>query len=699
MLHSRFTRKIILLSVIPLFVFVLALLTIQTVEMENLSSSTASITEGGLKGIYQSHLKKRSSDIGDKVSLKLDGVRNELNIVRGLAQNLIDEEELHSFGKKIQEIDYLRDDFKYNTEKNWSHLAKGGVDIGMGVWGYQHDENGQINQQTLDFTTSISPLKIFMKSVSSYGTDKSWLYLTGPKETPVMLSTPWANFPNIIDEKYPGYNSNNWWDFFFPGIVEGWESWLSDPNLKPDTPRGELTLTPLYDDAAGKGLMVTFFAPLWDKDRTRNAGAVGLDYSVKNIVALVGGETIGKTGFSFLLQSDGNVLGMKEQWGNVLGLQGSINKTGSGVHKTTFKLSESKFADLKKINNQIRKKDYSYHSIKGSEGKGFVVSFQKIATFNLWTGNGSEIKDDSLYLATIVSKDEILQVHYQIKDEISKVSDKTQFFIIFVSIALGVITIILAILYSIRETKQIRMMSVGAAMVKDKNFNVSVPVVSRDDLGELAQTFNTMILEIQSSYDKLQNHANELENKVIERTHHLQEANNELERLSQVDGLTNVYNRRYLDEHLDKSWRMHTRSGLPLSVMMIDIDYFKKFNDTYGHQAGDDCLCKVAQTLQNTLKRPTDIFARYGGEEFCAVVSSGNKDAMTIAELLRKSIEDLNISHKASDKGRVSISIGVNSMIPSRDDNLNQFIEQSDLALYKSKEAGRDNITLHNNNA
>ncbi|MEH6454537.1 MAG: GGDEF domain-containing protein, partial [Psychromonas sp.] len=152
---------------------------------------------------------------------------------------------------------------------------------------------------------------------------------------------------------------------------------------------------------------------------------------------------------------------------------------------------------------------------------------------------------------------------------------------------------------------------------------------------------------------------------------------------------------RYLDTQLALKWREHMRSQLPLSIIMIDIDYFKKFNDNYGHQAGDDCLHQVANALLSVLRRPTDILTRYGGEEFCAIISCDQEDAVVMADLLREAIESLHITHIDSDKGRVSISLGVNTTVPSKALELSQFIYHADQALYKSKHNGRDQVSCY----
>ncbi|MGB0681748.1 MAG: sensor domain-containing diguanylate cyclase [Magnetovibrionaceae bacterium] len=225
-------------------------------------------------------------------------------------------------------------------------------------------------------------------------------------------------------------------------------------------------------------------------------------------------------------------------------------------------------------------------------------------------------------------------------------------------------------------------------------------------LEELVDGFNEMVKIVaynQNEREKAQLAAlkaqkdltRKLEAEVQERTRHLQQANVELERLSHLDGLTNVHNRRYFDEHLDRSWREQVRKKLPISLIMIDIDHFKPFNDAYGHQKGDECLIRVAQSFALQLKRPSDILARYGGEEFCVVLRDGCDAAMTIAERLRKGVEELAIPHCQSKKGLVSVSIGVNSVSPSTEDTMADFCQNADRALYSSKTAGRDCVTLY----
>lgn len=194
-------------------------------------------------------------------------------------------------------------------------------------------------------------------------------------------------------------------------------------------------------------------------------------------------------------------------------------------------------------------------------------------------------------------------------------------------------------------------------------------------------------------------HANELlEHKVEERTmelqalnHSLAAVNEDLQRLTLSDGLTGIANRRYFNEYLEREWRTGQRQGKPMGLVMADIDYFKRYNDAYGHQAGDACLKEVAALLTETVHRPADLAARYGGEEFAIVLPDTDLfGAVHIAEQLRRAVEMRGIAHRASPCGHVTISLGVAAVVPASANSMEELIKQADLALYQAKRGGRN---------
>ena len=172
----------------------------------------------------------------------------------------------------------------------------------------------------------------------------------------------------------------------------------------------------------------------------------------------------------------------------------------------------------------------------------------------------------------------------------------------------------------------------------------------------------------------------------------LEAKNVELERLSSLDGLTGIANRRIFDEFISNEWMRAARDGTPLSLVLIDIDHFKTYNDNYGHQGGDDCLRQVAHALAATVNRPSDLVARYGGEEFVVVMpGTAREGAIKIADALRTGIDSMNLPHAhSSTADHVTISLGVSTVVPTNDGKPEMLIEKADGALYKSKESGRN---------
>ena len=188
---------------------------------------------------------------------------------------------------------------------------------------------------------------------------------------------------------------------------------------------------------------------------------------------------------------------------------------------------------------------------------------------------------------------------------------------------------------------------------------------------------------------------NFISNKTIQKNNReLQEANQKLETLSFTDSLTGVYNRRKFYQLLRMEWKRGTDQCMPLSIIMVDIDHFKLYNDNYGHRSGDHCIREIGKLLASFIKRSSDMVARYGGDEFVIVLPcTGDKGACTIAENIRSAVEGLNIPHAFSPvSDHVTISLGVYTVVPSDDSSLKSFIEAADKALYRAKQADRNRV-------
>jgi diguanylate cyclase (GGDEF)-like protein len=241
--------------------------------------------------------------------------------------------------------------------------------------------------------------------------------------------------------------------------------------------------------------------------------------------------------------------------------------------------------------------------------------------------------------------------------------------------------VILFILFAIiTRTVVDRVVRASAIMRKIREtgaFHHRIPIIgsSVDELGEMFQHFNALLVRVGRQEEDLR------------------EQNRRLAEMSQQDTLTGIPNRRALNENFDRFWRQAVRAKRPISVLMVDVDHFKPYNDRYGHLAGDRVLKQVAQTLQENLHRATDFVARYGGEEFCVVLTETTLDhAVRVADGLRKAIVDMRIRHEDSPDGDVTISIGVAAATASQGVVRLDLLGEADRALYRAKELGRNRV-------
>ncbi len=168
-----------------------------------------------------------------------------------------------------------------------------------------------------------------------------------------------------------------------------------------------------------------------------------------------------------------------------------------------------------------------------------------------------------------------------------------------------------------------------------------------------------------------------------------------VERRATLDALTGVANRHTLDQTLEAEWAFALKHATPISMLLIDVDCFKKFNDCYGHVAGDECLRTTAQAIQTSVRREHDLLARYGGEEFLMILPGTTpQDALTLAEAVRRVVEGIAIPHVDSPHGLVTVSIGCASTVPEARMEPSELLRRADAALYTAKSIGRNRVHL-----
>jgi len=207
-----------------------------------------------------------------------------------------------------------------------------------------------------------------------------------------------------------------------------------------------------------------------------------------------------------------------------------------------------------------------------------------------------------------------------------------------------------------------------------------------DLLGEYKKLFRQTRRLVKMS-DRMQRDLNELNGE-------LQKHKEILSQMSYVDGLTNIANRRRFNELIETEWKRHRRGSQPLALILLDLDYFKQYNDNYGHSAGDECLVQVARALAQTVKRPGDLAARYGGEEFAVLLPETDlSGAINVAYEAHSNIQALALEHEYSPIAPiVTVSVGTAAMVPEGSCPYQELVETADQQLYAANEAGRNQI-------
>ena len=341
----------------------------------------------------------------------------------------------------------------------------------------------------------------------------------------------------------------------------------------------------------------------------------------------------------------------------------TINKEVSKTdEKTVFKLLQGKDAD--KLQSMMN--DLSNNSNKVSTVKFEMQNDNRIAAVTY-------IQSMNWFIMTLLDN--------------SKILNMWDFLPTIAVLIVSLFVIAGAIIFFINRfiLKPISHLTEFTKVIADGNYDKKISMDFDNEFGTLADSFNKMA-------NTINKHINHLEELVEQRTEELEERNKELDRLASLDGLTRLCNRRVFNEILNKEWERLKREKRPLSLLFLDIDFFKQYNDFYGHQQGDECLKKIASILDKEARRPADLAARYGGEEFVILLpNTPESGAWQKAKAVQKSISTVNIAHKKSKvSSHVTCSIGVATVVPNNNFDADKFLDAADEALYEAKESGRD---------
>ena len=435
-----------------------------------------------------------------------------------------------------------------------------------------------------------------------------------------------------------------------------------DPRKRPWYIKAVSTESPCFSDIYNhfvfKEPTITVSYPIYENNEL--IGVFGVDYLLTWLGKTLSSLPIGNSGQIFVVNSNNQLVSsssdekiFKSENGNSELIM--ANESENEIIRKTIELSE-KLQESKLISFDVNKKKYYANS----------ESFEK---------DGVKWK---IY---------IVLAEVDFLSEMNNAIRETEMF--------NVLFILLFLVFGFWLarwiTKPIVNLNASAKSLTEGDFKHVDYENRQDELGQLTKSFNIMGSQLT---DLVAN----LEMQVAERTLELKERNEVLQELSFLDGLTGIPNRRRFDDFFNLAFSLSIRNSQPIAVLMLDIDEFKKYNDTYGHLQGDECIKNIAAVLKNTVKRKTDIAARYGGEEFIVVLQDADKDSIIkVSKEIMRGIKDLNMEHIESIHRVVTVSIGIVFEVPYKNQNPAEFIARADEALYYSKNNGRNRVEFAEN--
>ena len=448
-----------------------------------------------------------------------------------------------------------------------------------------------------------------------------------------------------------------------------------DPRLRPwyqaAIQEGRLIWSPIYlfDDPPVLG--ITPAIPIYEQQTKKLKGVMAIDLTLGQISDFLRSLKISPSGRAFIIEKSGEIVATSSEESPVI-----VNKTES--HRLNAKNSqdllirsaaqylEAKFNDFSQVDDNLQ----------------FVAKFNRQRQFIQVTPLNHYPGIDWLMVVAIPEADFM---------EYINANTRTTILLCLTSL---ISAITLGTLINQWIFQSIFRLSYAAQTIASGELDQKVETQNVQELELLAQSFNSITQRLQALFHNLEKANTNLEQRVAKRTKELQQANKQLQRLANIDSLTQISNRHCFDRNLDQQWRICLREQKPMALILCDVDYFKAYNDLYGHPTGDRCLQQIAQAISATVKRPNDLVARYGGEEFAVILPNTDLNgAICVAEDIRSQIQQLKIRHIGSQVNQyVTISCGVTSQIPTQELSAEWLIALADRALYEAKEQGRDRL-------
>ncbi|WP_028740058.1 SpoIIE family protein phosphatase [Rhizobium mongolense] len=486
-------------------------------NVQRLSRDATAEVGHGLERASQDYIRSYTDSTAAQVGLLLHQVHSDVKALTGVLQGQIDQPTRNGeIGAAMARAAPGAVTVTFDPKGQWAQNLPGAPSV-VSVWGYLLDKDRHpLPQVQTDIETS-AVLDLVAPDLLKNGASKLQMYYIGPKERPIFRTAPYTDQAQTFDRLYPGHNSADFWDFFFPGLYESWQKWASDPSLRPVP--DNITQTAPYTDAITGKLIVSFFHPLWTADRRSVAGAAGADITLDQLAEIVERVKVAESGFGFLTMSDGNVVAINPAGEKIIGLRSASDATNKGVTGLDRSLRNS---SQKEVASMPLDADGVIRHIslnESGEDVPYLVVTKQLNATNLWI-NGP-VQREVMSLGIVVPEREIYASLTAARDQISRATNRILIYQI-LAVLLSMLVVTGAVFAaSKRITSGISALAGAAKRIQAKDYSVRVDIPTKDEVGEAGLAFNRMAEEISF-------HTENLENLVAERTKEIEVAKEEI---------------------------------------------------------------------------------------------------------------------------------------------------------------------------
>jgi phosphoserine phosphatase RsbU/P len=514
---QSFNAKFILITGLSILIGAILNVVVSREGLHQLSEKSDREIDAGLNAANREYLTNHILDKAQHTNNALGHAYADLEILAAIVQSMVDhDEDLDPVYTKLSQTTAFNDKLVYNSKGNW---YQNGEDepTGVAAWGYLGDQ-GRLRDDVQRAISSTVLLDLVLPAFKRYGADKLQIYYVGAKEHPYVRVAPFTDMGSAFDKLYPDHQKKNWYDFFFAGLVDGWQGWLRDPEglRKRAT---QITVQPPYEDAAGGGVVTTAFHPIWTRDRKGFAGCVALDLTLAQLIASIKDVKLAKTGFAFLAQSDGNVLAVNDAGAAALDLKAASKDSGASLLQRHLK--DSKDPQVSQI-KLPETSSVDYHEIV-IRGQPHIIVLQRLDAVSSLTDN--KIVTEHWTLGFVVPRNEMYASLLAAQSAISQSRADIVTYQVVIAIASFLVLMLAVSLVARRMTAALVGLSSGATRMRRGDYGVRVDITSEDEIGQLGVAFNDMASEIQA-------YTTNLEEIVRARTKALEDANQDIAALN-----------------------------------------------------------------------------------------------------------------------------------------------------------------------